>query len=65
MSYKKPDLQKEGRDVMPDSLVGWERSMAESSSGSSQSISNLDKSQDQDSSENPLNPLVMAVSVKG
>jgi len=50
---------------MPDSLVGWERSMAESSSESSQSISNLDKSQDQDSSENPLNPLVMAVSVKG
>ena len=47
---------------MPDSLVGWERSMAESSSGSSQSISNLDKSQEQDSSENPL---VMAVSVKG
>ena len=63
-SYKKPDLQKDGRDVMPDSLVGWQRSMAESSSGSSQFISNLDKSQDQDSSEN-LNPLVMAVSVKG
>ena len=49
---------------MPDSLVGWEGSMAESSSGRSQSILNLDKSQDQDSSEN-LNPLVMAVSVKG